>query len=455
MINLIDKDTLEGYKEVTSSAVKNKRNEYDKAGIFSDIIFNTSRSCDCKHLVGNYYADGEICPKCNTGVKQNEDRGAIIRLPKNHRIINPHIIRILKDNGVDILSKLKYDMKITLEGSIREEDESSIFTFSKLNNDYDKFIDDILAHCNANLDEAIVEYLRNNKEKVLMDKIYVLPISFRPTNMIKKGSDTYIPLDIINNFYIRILNNLTDLDDNMDNIADNLSEVSLFNIQSALMELNSYLIKSILSGKNGIIRNHLLSNRINFSARCYITIRSDSLPYDAVTLPRSLFLEVYKHRVLRTMIEMNEEISHNNCLDYYMRNRFNVKDEILNSAMKKVIDTEDLVVIINRNPSLKIDSLIGMRVDSIWDNDTMGIPKIILPMISGDVDGDTLAIFTIETEEAKKELRDTIMITNRLADVYGFSSFNKLLLPFEDNNVGLYLLDDKNYKKWIKNRGDK
>jgi len=184
-----------------------------------------------------------------------------------------------------------------------------------------------------------------------------------------------------------------------------------------------------------------------------MTVRDDDQPYDAVTLPRQVFLEIYKHRIIKKIVEQsNNNITWNNVFEHFTLNRFNSFDKIINNAINEIIEKEDLIVIINRNPSLKLDSLIGMRVDSVWDEETMRIPKVILPLIAGDFDGDSLAIFPIFTQEAKEEVKNTIMITSRALDIYGFSSFNYLLSPFEDNNVGIYLLDNKHYKEWLNNK---
>lgn len=53
-----------------------------------------------------------------------------------------------------------------------------------------------------------------------------------------------------------------------------------------------------------------------------------------------------------------------------------------------------------------------------------------------------MAIFTIDTEEAKTE-SEILSIVNNLLSRKEFG-LNKTILPYQDNALGLYLMDYKN-----------
>ena len=63
---------------------------------------------------------------------------------------------------------------------------------------------------------------------------------------------------------------------------------------------------------------------------------------------------------------------------------------------------------INREPSMYMTSVLGMRVHSLIDEMVLRVPFFILPAIVGDFDGDVLAIIAWDTPKERQRIYETI-----------------------------------------------
>ncbi len=426
-------------KEVTSSRTVVNKDRFDPNGIFSQSIFNNKgmASCECELMQGDFLVN-ETCSNCGTIVTNHEDIGAKVSLADtDYAIINPYFVRILLDYNYNIFAILNTQTKtLDLDGNMNDT-----ITYSSLLKDYETEMEKIIPD-----NPSLLEFFLKNKDSFFQKEFYVLPLRFRETNIVYENSgEIRVQIDLINSFYIEIINHVNNIKDISKEITNLISiEFELFALQNAVHNLNDFIIKDILSGKEGLFRSNILSNRINFSGRAAVTLRSDKLSPEGLTLPRQMFLEIYK---LRVIYHIRKKLGTNlNKSEYYlMENRFNVNDELLNYCIETILANDDLVMMINRNPSLTHQSLIALNVDSINNGNTLQISKMILPPTAGDIDGDTMAVFTIETEEAKMSARKLFSLNSYCDDVYDNGNFPRsTLTPYQDNNMGLWLMNEDN-----------
>lgn len=87
------------------------------------------------------------------------------------------------------------------------------------------------------------------------------------------------------------------------------------------------------------------------------------------------------------MKKQRPESSYSDLVVYYTLHQNDSEDEFINGVIEDMIANENLVVIINRNPSLRIESLIAVRVNGVTDDMVLKVPTIVLPSLAADADG--------------------------------------------------------------------
>ena len=79
-------------------------------------------------------------------------------------------------------------------------------------------------------------------------------------------------------------------------------------------------------------------------------------------------------------------------------------DEEVYSIMEKVITDNELIVLLNRNPSINIGSILALKIKAVkhdFNDMTMSIHNSILTLLAGDYDGDVLNLFSLKDNETK------------------------------------------------------
>ena len=149
-------------------------------------------------------------------------------------------------------------------------------------------------------------------------------------------------------------------------------------------------IINIISGKKGNIRT-LFGGRCNFTSRNVITA-DPTLRIDEVRLPYSALIELLQQSILNILTK-TYNLSYS---DAYRKwyNASLVKDKAIVDIIKSILrnSTENhrgLPVLINRNPSLALGSILQMYVVGISDPTdkfeyVMQLPLQILPLLAAD-----------------------------------------------------------------------
>lgn len=178
----------------------------------------------------------------------------------------------------------------------------------------------------------------------------------------------------------------------------------------------NFLIDNFLRGKKGIFRKIVAATRIGFSARNVLT-PNPNLPMDSVQLPYLTFLELYRFPLINLMIR-NEGITANQANDY-LQNAKTHFDKKLYKYMCLLVEKGNLKILLNRNPSINIGSIICLNIHSVKANIhdlTLSVSNSILAPLNADYDGDVLNIAALLSEEQKyyfKNLAPSKLVINK------------------------------------------
>jgi len=433
VIKFLSEEDLVNVPAITTTKILDKkRKQFDNDGLFSETIFGKNdNSCSCGNLKGVFYI-GKTCDNCKTIVGDSNEFDRIGKLTFNsrYRVINPLIMEIIKKNEFDLLEKCNpQKKKIDLHGNpIGDEDELSfhkfIFNFEETLEKYFK-------------NEELKDFLLKNKDCVFMKSIVVPPIHLRSASVDK--SFKRIQIDALNKFYVSMLTHIVNIEEELVGLENEITvELELYELQKLLQKLFDEIL-DILAVKEGLIRDQLLSNRINFSGRAVLALKEDNDPF-SITIPRIMFTEIFILKVIYHLVN-NYSMNYLEAEDYYYHNRFDIKNEKINYTIKKILDTKPRIIL-NRNPSLHIFSLQSFFISAVTPDSVIRVSKEAYPAFNADLDGDTLALFTLDTEEAIEES----MKLDITAQIFSRRSieFSKNITPYQDGALGLYLLDYKN-----------
>lgn len=444
---ILEDEFFANLPEVTTTKILGSSGEFHKNGLFSSTIFGSEIArCLCGRLEGNFFKD-TLCDKCNTMATTQQDTGAKMCIPDNVYIafINPTIVRIIQyETKINIFELINpQNKKIDMDGHtiVSEDNPKEAISFDMLYNDYENALDLLFKDVSFK-NEEFRAFLYANKDLVLNKSIFIIPVRLREAQMhgFKESENSHVvTLDGINGFYMSALTHINNIKSFSETIitTSNL-EIEVYELQKTMMELSEFIIDEVIGGKKGLLRNNILSNRICFSGRAPITLRESFEDSNCVTLPREMFIEMYILRIINYLVK-NHNMTIFSANNHLLYNRFNPDDLLINGAIKFIIDNEEPIVVINRNPTLRVENMTALVVDSVHNYSTIRIAKPVLPPLAADIDGDTCAVFSVTTEEAKEEVK-LLMLNNQILCKYtgGISDF---LMPYQDNTLGLHLLE--------------
>jgi hypothetical protein len=177
----------------------------------------------------------------------------------------------------------------------------------------------------------------------------------------------------------------------------------------------------------------LLSTRIGKSGRTTI-VGDPEIPLNYVSIPRPLLYSTLKNDIIK-MIE-----------DKYTLSLGRIEYANVTSIALKCFEAilKDLVVIINRNPSLHKYNMLAFKVISN-DDYVMKLPLLVTKIFGADFDGDTMSYYVIVDNEMQKLAMKTMSAeSNWLYEKYN----SYLFTPRHEILYGLTLLtkiiNDKN-----------
>ena len=264
------------------------------------------------------------------------------------------------------------------------------------------------------LEEFILKYMKNSKDLILKykDRLFTSKIMVMSKNyrFIKVTETLNIPvLDMhdTNKFYIEISNTVKVLNEDKFGIEE-IIVPRLKTIVKAQASIVNLIWEEIASTKKAVWRAEIYGRRFPNSARLIIEpiINSNIHSIDVVQLPLDIFRVIFPNDIKKILKKkkINPRKIHNYLdPDYVLTpdERKFVRDEVFPLV-------EAPYIYINREPSMYMTSILGMRVHSLIDEMVLRVPFFILPAIVGDFDGDVLATIAWDTPKERQRIYETI-----------------------------------------------
>lgn len=214
--------------------------------------------------------------------------------------------------------------------------------------------------------------------------------------------------------------------------------------EKAFKEAVSIKIKD----KKGIIRSRLEASRVNFGARTVITAGPE-LDFGEVALP-----EKFRPMLTRTVTvtetniaELQElldrgEITHIVREDgVFSTKSINIPGMAIGNQVYRWARDGD-GVIINRNPSIHMPSLLGVKA-KFWKGDTVKLGLTIVKPLNADFDGDEINVHMVQGEKAYQEVENLMSVNNHIVD---YQAANVSLGLSYDYLISAFLLTDDQTK---------
>lgn len=426
--------------------------------------FMERHRCKCGAFKGKQF-EGEICPLCHTKIEARQvdiKKTAWMTLGNNviiapywylifQRLIGkkvfPEIVESVERVDVDgIRRRLEpgmpgYDFKspfggIGIDGFLERYDEIMDY-YAKKKPGKKKWFD----------------ICKKEKSKVFVHHIPIYSTMLRPSSV---TSDTFYY-----NGIDKEINPLFKLTESI-KICEPIEKAHLQQqIQTSVNKMWEFNFEMI-NHKEGFIRNKLIAGSLNYTSRCVIT-PDPTLRIDEVDLNYQAFRVLYKFRIMYYIMKI-EDIPLAKAF-YRWQNSYKF-DPYIYDIMKYIIQTEKPRILLNRNPTLNVYSMLRMKVRSVIPDDkrcTLSVPLQILPGLNADFDGDILNIIALFEDEfirmfrnfdpAEKYIisRTTGQLDEKFAvqkgqlvDLYHFATY-KINKPVEDIGDPDVLLD-KVYK---------
>jgi len=426
--------------EITTTKIMDKKKFHPK-GLFSEQIFGPLRNYTCQ--CGDYYGiskSGGVCKLCNVDIVNSNERRkryAKIRLPIP--VVNPLFYDLITDIS-DSSFKADLDKLMKNEKSILvvEDglpgitiDPSKVPPNTRVWERTDAIEKLVFLTASDNEDLPEWKLVKDNIDRLIIDSIIVLPPDLRPA---AKGiSRNNQVLDKINRYYMQILQKKEVMSStNVELTTDKQLYYNYFKqLQKDVSELYQHILEK-MSKKQGLIRGNILGKRIDFSGRAVI-VPDPTLKLNECKLPYLMFLEIFKIKAAKKLIEHGKFKLINKAIDYI--------DECLESRIYSLYDIcEELsigeVCILNRQPSLHRLGMLSFDIKLTKDS-VIKIHPLICPPFNADFDGDQMAVYIPISKEAKEEVREKLFITKNLK-----SPANESLttIPSQDIILGIYAL---------------
>ncbi len=175
-------------------------------------------------------------------------------------------------------------------------------------------------------------------------------------------------------------------------------------------------IKTIITGKYGIIRRYMMGKRVNFSARTVLSI-NPKIDVDEISIPR-----IFAETLTREITVTHENIAHIKellsqgkikTLTHKGKTRMRVTEQHrvsirIGDKIERPLQEGDYVIF-TRQPVLHRFGFMAHKV-RFWDAYTFGIHISVTPPYNADFDGDEGTIHIPRSEEAFLEMKNIMSI---------------------------------------------
>jgi len=394
-------------KQVTSSKYYTSAKKFDPNGLFSEEIFDP------------------------IGFRTRKTKFGYIDLKS--KFIHPEIFFILTSINADFSSLLNKKKKYKIEkGILIQSDDGETGSLFFIKNIKKINWDEIKTE-----KSEYVNYIKKNLNKILIDKYLVLPAGLRDITF--KQNKIQIQYSDINILYMRLINYTNMLSNNETDILNiELNTDIYYKIEQLLININKKL-KELLKGKYGIIRGGILKKVVDYSARLVI-VPDLSLKLGEVGLSWHVLLKLFEpffihyifqkdsDKIILEQIQNYLGIKNLNEIDNHTISLFVNKvyeepesitpmfKDILISTMKEI--TKDKQVLYKRDPVENRESYVAANIVVFDTNSVLKINPLNCGRTGADFDGDTMAIYSLLTNDAIKQAKENLNPQNTKSQLY-------------------------------------
>ena len=394
-------------KEVSSSKYYTSGRKFDPKGLFSEDIFD---------LIGS---------------KKRKTTFGYVNL--HTKFIHPEIYRILTNINPDltklILNKNKYIINNgELIPDLKNGSSGSLFFINNIKKiNWDKLETE---------KEKTVEYIKKNLDNILIDKYLILPAGVRDIRI--SNGKTQIQFSEINVAYTRLLNYLTILPESSDLLDSELSNEIYIKVEKLLITINNQ-IKELLKGKYGLIRSGILKKVVDYSARLVI-VPDLTLELGEVGISWHIVLKLFEpffihyifhkdsDKIILDQIQQYLGIDdvnniNNNTISLFVHKIYEEPEsitpmfkDILISTAKKI--SADKQILYKRDPVENRESYVAANIVVFDTNSVLKINPLNCGRTGADFDGDTMAIYSLLTNESTQQAKEYLNPQNTKSQLY-------------------------------------
>jgi len=441
-------------------------NKIDEEGLFSQKLFGPVKpwKCACGLLNSKILHDSKRCEKCGVLCTDPEIRYTTfgkIRLPfpfyKNSKTYRSKFESIIGVNNKSILDPHQTDRNLTGPNKFLELKASRNKTFvPKIVSTFTHYQSCIPIRITGIYSLYLALYAgaylyHNSKCKEIVESCFSYELLVTPPKtrdigiQVKKGKKELVTNEI-NEQYCRILKisnfdwpNVMDPEQARDDfvakikgITDDpeaegefLDDIQVHQYDQMISRYQNHinnlykLTISSLGTKQGFIRKDFIGRSIDFSARAHI-VSDPALKAYEISVSKQIFLRLwfteylyYLNVIIDNKDKYNELLPYVEFTDMYVDlDKLIYVNEFVNWMLTDNDKEYNLIVFMNRQPTLWRYGCLAVKVVSVTDTDTIGLSNLSLESYNADFDGDTHALYRIHDVDAQKEMQEKAYLRN-------------------------------------------
>ena len=386
--------------------------------VLIDLLHNTKVSldftptCECKLYKGVQF-EGKVCPFCGTQVSsefvENFEQKNWVRIPDNMPpILHPVFYLILrswvgkvrtgasntKNAGkkqrvaiIDFILNPEETLPDDLKDVIKEQG------FIYFTQHFDEIMQFLLyehpKYSNTKKTEDIRKVYEEYRDVLLIREFPIMHQSFHPTHATTKVKQIDETANIIIPAIVNLANAVFSKRKSV--TQKKYIDVQLWDIYKSYIEYIKKNIEYKIGDKFALVRRHVISGRLNWSARAVISPLVCRHMGDEIHLPWDLALNGYKLEIINLLIE-RFSYTQNEALAKVMKGFMQYDDEIYQcmETLIKESPFKGLPATLGRNPTLLRSSIYLVYVTKIKKNihdKSLNISPRIAKGMNADFDG--------------------------------------------------------------------
>jgi len=377
------------------SYIGNNRNEFHKEGIFSQEIFGRLGSVKRKKIFG------------------------YINLKA--KLIHPEAFKILTSIDTNLTKLIMGTEKFNIDknGNLIKDENGSTGLFFFIQN-----FNNIKFENLTTLKPKHIDFILKYKNDILIDKYLIIPAGIRDVQITNTGK-SLIQHSEVNELYLKLINQVNLLE-SISLIDESMSDNLLKNIQKTLNNINSWF-KNKIKGKYGIIRGGMLKKVVDYCARLVIVPDGD-LKLGYVGVPWHICLKLFEPMLIHHVIYQDHSNIYKSLIQSFLGlnkiedvdiNNIKLFNTKINEAPLEIneltkreffklaeIITDGKLIIGKRDPVENRDSWLSWYIVVKDTGFVLSINTYDLCKHTGDFDGDTMAIYSLLTDEAQKQAKE-------------------------------------------------